>query len=399
MPSQRATALLGTIAALTISAGAAVPAAAASASTGPDFSSDRTANFAAALVSEDVAKALGADPTLVGQRVTPSGLEVTVSAEPTVSQRAAVATVAKNQAATLSAHGISTSAVAVPITFRVVPNSFAALNALTARLTADADTWRAQGISFSSWGPDLDNDVVTLRLQNYSAQAAATLQATYGPLLTVATTSEGARASSRTADSAPWYGADVLSGPAGCTSWFSTISASGAAVSPTAGHCGAGTFTQNGRTFGTVTSRAFGGSMDAELIPVTSNLPEIWSDPTSVYRAITGVATTDTKGVLTCTDGAVDMEVCNVKIGDSNQQVFYKDYNVTIGGLTYAHQTQSLNAFSKGNSGGPVETTSGSASAIAQGMLVAHVDGDFTSGWYLPARAVDSYFNVFVKTA
>ena len=46
-----------------------------------------------------------------------------------------------------------------------------------------------------------------------------------------------------------------------------------------------------------------------------------------------------------------------------------------------------------------METTSGSTQAVAQGMIEARVTTDASQGWYVPARTVDSYFNVFVTTS
>jgi hypothetical protein len=176
---------------------------------GPDFGADPAANFAAFLVSEDVAAALGADPGVVGQRITPTGIEISVTGEPTDEQRAAAAAVASSEASTLAAGGADPAVERVPITFRVVPNSRASLDDLTSRLLADAPSWSARGIVFSSWGPDLDHDVVGLRLQAYAPKAARALEATYGPLLQVSATSETA------VGAGP--GADVSEPPAAAT--------------------------------------------------------------------------------------------------------------------------------------------------------------------------------------
>lgn len=191
MLSRRTGARLLAITLATVGVGAAVSASAAT-SPGPDFITDRNANFAAALVSNNLASALGTDSGVVGQRVTAAGLEVTVSSEPNATELAAVALVTKTQAAALSASDIDPTVYRVPITFRVVPNSLATLTKLTAQLTDDQSAWAAKGIIFSSWGPDLDNDVVGLRLQTYNQEAAAALEAAYGHVLRVSAVSETA---------------------------------------------------------------------------------------------------------------------------------------------------------------------------------------------------------------
>ncbi len=212
MLSRRLGALLSTIALAAAAVGAAVPASAAT-SPGPDFITDRNANYAVALVSNDLAAALGADSGLVGQRVTATGLEVMVSSEPSALELAAVASATKSQTAALSANGIDPTVYRVPITFLVVPNSLATLTKLTDQLTNDQASWAAKGIVFSSWGPDLDNDVVGLKLQSYTAEAKTALEAAYGPLLQVSAVAETASGSSRSVDAAPWWGGDPISGP------------------------------------------------------------------------------------------------------------------------------------------------------------------------------------------
>lgn len=100
---------------------------------------------------------------------------------------------------------------------------------------------------------------------------------------------------------------------------------------------------------------------------------------------------------MVCTDGTTDREVCAVSIISTNQSVSYDSQTIT--GLVYGYQGSNRKAFSKGDSGGPVETTSGSSATIAQGMIEANLIGAEWRGWYMPARTVDSYFNIFVKTS
>ena len=48
------------------------------------------------------------------------------------------------------------------------------------------------------------------------------------------------------------------------------------------------------------------------------------------------------------------------------------------------------NAFSPGDSGGPVETTIGSGQATARGEILAYVVGSEYCGWYMPERYIES---------
>lgn len=136
--------------------------------------------------------------------------------------------------------------------------------------------------------------------------------------------------------------------------------------------------------------------MDGEGIPDTSNGPYVWSDPTSTDRQVTGVAGSDTVGTLLCTDGTTDREVCSVKVLATNISVSYDGQ--VVNGLVYCEQTSNRNAFSAGDSGGPVEATSGSSATKAVGMIEARVTSDPADGWYMPARTVDNYFNLTIKT-
>ena len=54
-------------------------------------------------------------------------------------------------------------------------------------------------------------------------------------------------------------------------------------------------------------------------------------------------------------------------------------------------------AFSKGNSGGPVYTV-GSSGVAARGMIEATVVNGYSGGWYMPARTVQNYFGITIKT-
>ncbi len=108
------------------------------------------------------------------------------------------------------------------------------------------------------------------------------------------------------------------------------------------------------------------------------------------------MASSDPVGTNFCTDGTINLEVCGVVIYATGQTVTYDGQTIT--GLVYGVQTNNINAFSAGNSGGPAYTmTSGGVTAL--GMIEARVTGADYYGWYMPARTVNSYFGVFVKTS
>jgi hypothetical protein len=215
---------------------------------GPDYATDQAANFAAAAVSDRLQPVLSdvvLHPHFAGIQITPAGLEISLSGAATAAEQA-LAQDSAVQTAAFAAWKVPAGQGQVPVVFRPVPNSWATLNSLTGTLNADAASWAAKGVQLSSWGPDVSSNSVVVHLESYSDAAAAALTSKYGSAISVAKDSQDAVGAGRIADSAPWYGGDAISLSSLCTSWFSTISAGGAAVSPTAGHCGAGTFTQGG---------------------------------------------------------------------------------------------------------------------------------------------------------
>ncbi len=338
-----------------------------------------------------MAAALAKESNFVAERITAQGLEVELSGPPTAAEAELMASSLADEPNALSAKHADPT-IHVPIYARIVQNSLASLQALTRQLSADSASWAAKGINFTSWGPDATNDVVTLHLAQYTPAVAAELGSAYGPLLAVATKNQVAAGSGRYSDYAPWYGGDYIYGPSGCTNWFSLYGP----YEATAGHCGSGTWYTNGQVMGTTSAINFGGNMDAQIYPVSSNASYVYSDPTSVDRDVTGVASGDIIGAQVCTDGYANGEVCSVQIGATGQSVSYDGQ--TINGLVYAWQVNNVNAFSAGDSGGPVETTSGSAWTIAQGMIEARVLNDDPEGWYMPATTVTSWFGVSVVT-
>lgn len=362
-----------------------------------DWLSDAHANAAATTVAQALAPIVN-DDTYMGIAVTPGGLEISLSAPPTSTQGSTVKTVLANESAILS--GFSAPPV-VPISFRQVQASMAALTEVTNLLSADQVSWAEQGINLSAWGPDYSADNVSVHLAHYDLAAAEKLENTYGSIVSVSPDAFSVGSSSRTADSAPWYGGDEIKMVSGntstyCTSWFAVRNSSNSSIMPTAAHCGAGTWTQNGHTFGKVTSRTFSGAVDGELIPVTSNSYKVWSDPTSTSRVVTGEAGVETLNGLVCTDGYVDREVCNVQIVGVNQSISYD--GVTITGVTAANQKDGKAAFTPGDSGGPVEITSGSSSTLAEGMIVSHNNTTNAKGYYIPAKTITNHFAVSILT-
>ena len=336
------------------------------------------------------------DPSLLGISITRTGLEVSVAGAPSAALRRAIAS----------------QAGGVPVTIRVVQHSELQLEAVQARIKRDLAYWAKRGIRLSTWGPDLTSDKVSVTLAKYSAQAAAAITARYGAAwVAVSTQAVTVNASSsRTDDFSPWYGGDEVSHflyTSGgknfysiCTTGFGLVSGSTYYI-PTAGHCIESNFSSSftnpgGGSFGTFIG--YTSTHDTLLLQTSDNNGVIWSDPTSVTRTISGVASTDPINGLICTDGLTNREVCSVKIESTNQNVSYaiNGQTTTVTNLVYACQTAGKSAFSGGDSGAPVETTIGSGQATARGGLLANGGGNASCGWYLPERYVESDWGVTV---
>ncbi|WP_422935829.1 hypothetical protein [Sinomonas sp. P47F7] len=170
----------------------AVPAPTSSAP--HDFSKPGPANQAASVVANALAPRLKDESNYVGLRITADGVEVILSGPPTASEVEAV-NATKGATPTLLAAGHADPSIPVPIAVRTVAHSLSELLALTHRLQTDTASWAARGITFSSFGPDIVQDVVVLHLQNYSPASAAELEKAYGPLLVVATENQTVSAS------------------------------------------------------------------------------------------------------------------------------------------------------------------------------------------------------------
>ena len=328
-------------------------------------------------------------PDYAGMQIVPGGVEIDLTGEPS----AAVSAV-------LSGDQTFFDSKAIPVLIRHVARTQNQLQALADRLKSDQAAWNAQGITLTSWGPDIESNTVKLTLAHYTSDAEAALTSRYGAANISVLHQDLALSgsSNRDADTSPWWGGDFIDvAGSGCTSWFSlTSTANHIDYNATAGHCGLGNVynSRNGTNYqGDVLAGRQnwnnGGSVDVELYPVSANEPRIWADPTTQSRLVTSRSTGDPVNTLLCTGGYTNREVCNVRIKNSDT---YAAYNgKTIYHQVYCEQDNHVLAFSSGDSGGPVYAgKNGSAEAQAFGMIVA-TPTDATQdwkGWYTPSRNI-----------
>lgn len=265
-PSRRSRSRLGFVAAssVIVVTALAFSATSASADTSPtNFTNDQEANAAAAAAGETITSELASDPTFAGAEITPDGLVVSVVGTPSVklvNSLAAARSVAARSAVTTEG-----AAIDVPVTTRTVRYSQEDLDAATAQIDADFYTWQAQGVDLTSWGGDTESNQVEVVLENYTPEAAAAIEAAYGPIVSVSPESGTGLASSRTADGpSTWHGGAKITYIESCSSWFpATRTSDSKPVLLTAGHCGNGRFSNNGNWVGTTSKLTWDSTVDA----------------------------------------------------------------------------------------------------------------------------------------
>jgi hypothetical protein len=332
------------------------------------------------------------DSSIVGYAITARGLQIVVSGAPSA----------------FLARAIAKNRTGIPVAIRVVPRSAGQLAAVQARIGSDARYWKQRGVVISVWGPDLASDKVQITLTHYSRRAAAMLIARYGAeWVRISTASATIQPLSRTTDSPPWWGGDLVYHPLSsggtetCSTGFSIKIASSTYV-PTADHCLESDYSDRfyNPGGGTIGYLYASNSYHDTMLIKASSAGTVWSDPNSTERSVTSVASSDPVGGLICADGAISREVCNVRINSTGQSVTYviNGTNTTVKNLVYACQQSGNAAFQSGDSGGPVETTVGSDQSIARGEILAG-NGNISCGYYLPERYIVSDWGATVLTS
>lgn len=300
---------------------------------------------------------------------------------------------------------------ALPVTYKIVQRSAMQLDSIDAQLLNERSTWAKKGVLLEAWGPNDTSNTVVIHLKHYTTQAAALLAQRYHNAVTVAKdqhrTGPSDTTPTRQADT-PTYGYSggltITTSSTTCSGWFNTWNTKTfIAQRTTAGHCGAGTWSSGaGYLYGTVTSShvVFHGPSDAEIAnPIDNTLTnEVWADPNWYGRPVSKVYTAfPASNVQVCTDGQTDGENCKVTIRGLGQTDCYD--TECISGLASASTGDGSDAFSPGDSGGPVYTVPAvlrsNDAVTAVGMIVAYYgpSSDPYTGGY-----IESVGNVYAAT-
>lgn len=144
------------------------------ASSGPDFSWDLDANFAATQMAQGLLRDLPPMPGYAGLRIVSYGIEVDVVGEPSAAIRAAVDRYTQRYQGNV-----------IPVRYRKVRYTEKDLKALSDRISADRDEWARQGIELTTWGMAVSSNTVEIGLYTYTPDYRAALVARYGDRISV----------------------------------------------------------------------------------------------------------------------------------------------------------------------------------------------------------------------
>lgn len=297
-----------------------------------------------------------------------------------------------------------------PVTVIHEQNSLQDLSRVQRSINGRDQSLIHQGIPLREWGVLDSANKIEIKLRHYSPNSERILVKQFGArFVFVAKGDFNPQDSSRRSDYSPFYGGLVMykkESGAVCTSWFGTTSVAAPSHQYvlTAGHCSTGhwyVYNLSGNYIGYTNSLHRNSKVDAQDIR-DGAAPYVWTtyqnDPIgNRYAAVVGVQSNGV-GELVCTDGVTDGEQCSVQVTQINVSRTY-DGGPTITDCIEGSQEYLENAFSPGDSGGPVyQYVSGSTSRLyARRMVVYHESHDY-QGYFTPAFTTAAQMGVSIMT-
>lgn len=321
------------------------------------------------------------------------------------------------------AAGGETSAAAFPTAINVetAEYSFAELRALQQAVVAAAAPAEDEGIHLHSIGVKEDINRVLVMADASMIEYIKDVQAALlldpgaleflesGPVSYAAVECNGIDEESDRADCGPYLrgGLEIIRGGGRCTLGFGGV-ANGVPAILTAGHCGRGTWTHDGRVIGSTYVLSEGGrtpldrrTSDAQSILVTNvwapaGNPNGFTTTRWVYQSpqrqayqIRDVSEVDeyVPGMVLCKSGDTTFETCGVLVSPSTDLFIENDPTDPFDDRYYTDQLAALICVQGGDSGGPlytVETTE------TQGLAPVSVGAGITVASYLPAQCPTS---------
>jgi hypothetical protein len=283
--------------------------------------------------------------------------------------------------------------------------NFAQLAGLAAKVTSDAALRKAATAShavMSEWYPDPITDKVVIGFTKVTAAERAAVQARYGARARVIAALGGTLAvgkgrgplvmhpSSRSADSAPWYGGDLINFTRSGKSYFCTSGYEfGSSSMSTAGHCGADptSFSNSGVHYGTTYSMQYGNNrIDMQLMNGSTYLPAIWAGSGGGTPELVSGSGGVAQGGRYCTDGVTSGENCSAVVNAIDVCVTLSN-NETGGSANECDQDQATSnngtcIIQGGDSGGPVFTASSTTDPFATGTVTGESNSGCKTGWW-----------------
>jgi hypothetical protein len=239
----------------------------------------------------------------------------------------------------------------------------------------------------NSFAVDVINNKVSVGISPSSYDSvAATLTTRFGALVETSQQGLSTLASTRTTDTAPWYGGDQINSPTnGCTSGFAAHGSNGNPYVITAGHCqSSSSWSVGSLHFGSTNAVTLtqGGS-DVQRISVSSKEDVVYNGTSAGSTSHINFSGEETGAVggLECFDGAVTFLNCSSKITVINECIHYAGGQYTCG---LNNSVASECAVHEGDSGGPVYFPTNSSTVAASGMIDGMGNGDCTDVLWLP---------------
>jgi hypothetical protein len=278
------------------------------------------------------------------------------------------------------------------------------LDRIAARIPTDSGLRQAaarSGATVSTWYPDPVTDRVVIGFTKVTASETARVRAEYGATARVITApiaqaailrvptaklpsimkAHALRAQdSRTDDSAPWFGGDLISYTFDGGSWICTSGFDFGGSMSTAGHCGSDptAFYNGGVYVGTTHTMQWGnGRIDMQLMNGSTYLPSIWAG--TVAAPVSGSGGVAIGGTY-CTDGAMTGQNCTavVEAVDVCSEENDDGTTVDVCDLDKAYSSNNTSLIQGGDSGGPVYTAASTGAPFAVGTISAQSNGGLT---------------------
>lgn len=287
-----------------------------------------------------------------------------------------------------------------PIQFDSVTHSWSQLQHIMDRVTTDPTFVTAAHETLSQWSVNADSNTVLIGLTQLSGQVEAIATQQFGDMVSFAQVPRGDTTSTRLTDSAPFFGGDRLTMPAGnsCTSGFELL-IGGVQRMLTDGHCALSGPVKTGSLFmGNIAAAVNQPSGHDTSIISGSYGYFIWSGAvTSSTDHVVNLSFLPPVGLGICLSGSFTGANCNARVVNGNRGICHAFTTQTTCYLGEAQSTNGSRICQGGDSGGPVYRIGVNTSSDLG--AVGTIEGDTSDGqfcWYNDMPDLLSYWNASI---